>query len=161
MDSILSVFATSRKVRLLCIRLTTVTRTGTDKNWGDGCTQPCSDGKLHNLRALTFTIVGTDSCPERKDTLQPVSMCGGGDSSVSSAYACCGTPPEAAECCSEGNAGGGFGWWNASIVNFEVTPRMLDASSAVSTTTSVPARGLDGSQVRMLTHTSSRLAKTS
>lgn len=59
----------------------------------------------------------------RTDTIEPVSFCGGADDpSVSSPYVCCGTPVGAAECCSSGDDGGGFGWYNASIVNYEMTP---------------------------------------
>lgn len=68
--------------------------------------------------------------PARHDTIEPVSFCGGADDpSLSSAWVCCGTPVEAAKCCSEGDNGGGFGWYNASIINYDMVPLSTVASS--------------------------------
>lgn len=108
----------------------------TEKEWGEECVQPCEDRKsVFILIALTKRL-GLTSLPVRSDNIKPVSLCGGADdASISSPYACCGTPPEAAEGCSSGDDGGGFGWLDASIVNFDLTPRTAVASSLTVSTT--------------------------
>ena len=76
------------------------------------------DGGWWMVDADTFWVMADHS-----DSISPVSFCGGAeDTSISSPYACCGTPPEAADCCSSGDDPAGFYWYNASIVNFKLTP---------------------------------------
>lgn len=95
----------------------------TDKGWGTGCPQDCINGECwRHLNSVGLPL--SEVSADRKDTIEPVSLCGGAsDSSISSPFACCGTPPEAAECCSSGDQGGGFLWYNASIINFELIPK--------------------------------------